>query len=78
MERKLGSKIIRVTKGSRRIFKKKWDYVYDVPLLASLAQLLSVPFVLEEVNCVCVCVCVCITFYCDDIFSHTCHNGTNQ
>ena len=50
VERKLGQRIVSATRRSKRYFKRVWDYVYDVPLLSSLHQLLSDPFVLDEVR----------------------------
>ena len=49
VERKLGSKIVAVSKKGRRKFERVSDYVYEVPLLSSLQQLLSSPMILEEV-----------------------------
>ena len=49
MERNLGDRVVSVTRRGRRRFQRVWDCVYDVPLLSSLKQLLSDPFVLDEV-----------------------------
>ena len=64
MERKLGSRIVRVTRKGRYFFKRAWDYVYDVPLLLSLQQLLSDDSVLEQVCLLLVLVCLgnCLVF----------------
>ena len=48
-EKKLGSLVTRTIKSGRSQFKQAWDNVYVVPLLASLQQLLSDKFILEEV-----------------------------
>lgn len=32
------------------VYGRVWDYVYDVPLLSSLHQHLSDPFILDEVQ----------------------------
>lgn len=45
MERKLGERILQTGEST----KKRIDYVYEIPLLASLQQLLSDPFILDEV-----------------------------
>ena len=50
IERKLGQRIVSATRRSKRYIKRVWDYVYDVPHLSSLHQLLSDPFVLDEVQ----------------------------
>ena len=50
VERKLGQRIVSATRRSKHYFKCVWDYVYDVPLLSLLHQLLSDPFVLDEVQ----------------------------
>ena len=49
MERKLGQRIVEISGSSQTKFKKKIDYIYEVPLLLSLKQLLSDPFILDEV-----------------------------
>ena len=48
-EKKLGSLVSRTIRSGRSQFKQEWDNVYVVPLLASLQQLLSDKFILEEV-----------------------------
>ncbi len=50
MERKLGSRIVATSKKGRRKFERVSDYMYDVPLLSSIQQLLSSPMILEEVS----------------------------
>ena len=37
-------------KKSRPFYRTVWDYVYDIPLIESLKQLLSDKFILEEVG----------------------------
>ncbi len=49
MERKLGSRTVSITQRGRRKFRKVSDYVYDIPLLSSIKQLLSDPVILEEI-----------------------------
>lgn len=49
VERKLGHRVITTTRNSRPFFRTIWDYVYDIPLLQSLQQLLSDCFILKEV-----------------------------
>ena len=46
---KAGWRIITTTKNGRPHFKQSWASVYEVPLLASLKQFLSDPFILDEV-----------------------------
>lgn len=49
VERRLGHRVITTTRNSRPFFRTIWDYVYDIPLLQSLQQLLSDSFILKEV-----------------------------
>ncbi len=58
VERKLGLTVIETTRNLCPYFQKKADYSYEVPLLCSLKQLLSDPFILEEVRA-----CTCINVY---------------
>ena len=51
-ERKLGRRIIVTRKNGRPHFKRTWASTYEISLLASLKQLLSDSFILDEV-CVC-------------------------
>ena len=50
MERKLGRRVVTTIKKSRPFYRTVWDYVYDIPLIESLKQLLSDKFILEEVG----------------------------
>ena len=50
MKRKIGQRVVRLAKNSKACFKQLCDYVYEIPLLSSLKQLLSDPFILDEVH----------------------------
>ena len=58
MERKLGRRVITSTKNSRPFYKTIWDYVYDIPLIQSLQQLLSDSMILGEVHIDCISFCL--------------------
>ena len=58
VERKLGRRVITSTKNSRPLYKTIWDYVYDIPLIQSLQQLLSDSMILGEVHIHCISFCL--------------------
>lgn len=50
VERKLGRRMVTTMRNARPLQKAVWDFVYDIPLIESLQQLLSDSFILEEVH----------------------------